>query len=461
MRILQVNTFDSGGGAEAVVSRLHRAYCRAGHDARVAVKRKCGDESGVFAIPEGAGSPPLSAALLATARAVESLRLPGTGLGGALLRRAARPGAACDRWRGFEDFRYPSTRLLPDLGPAPAELLHLHNLHGGYFDLAALPDLSARVPVVWTLHDCWPFAGHCAHSFACGRWRSGCGDCPDLTIYPALDRDGTAANWARKRAVFARSRLYLATPSEWLMARARESMLWPAVVEAKVIHNGVDDAFFAAPARLDARRALGLAEDAAVLLFAANSIRANEWKDFATLRVALGQLGEGWSGRSLLLIALGEAGETERLGAAELRFVPFETDARRVARWFSAADLYLHASKVETFSLTIAEAMACGTPVVATEAGAVAERIRDLGSVGADTATGVLVAAGDAQAMAAAARRLLTDDGLAVALGNNARAEAERLYRMERQAAAYLTWFSAIRAGHPSGQNPQRGYGAA
>ena len=100
------------------------------------------------------------------------------------------------------------------------------------------------MPTVLTLHDAWLLSGHCAHSFDCERWKTGCGECPDLTIEPAIRRDATADNWVRKRDIYARSRLYVATPSPWLMGRVEQSMLAPAVEQARVIPNGVDLSVF-------------------------------------------------------------------------------------------------------------------------------------------------------------------------------------------------------------------------
>ena len=62
---------------------------------------------------------------------------------------------------------------LPDFGGPAADVLHLHNLHGGYFDLRHLPRLSPRLPVVVTLHDTWLTSGHCAYTLECERWRDG------------------------------------------------------------------------------------------------------------------------------------------------------------------------------------------------------------------------------------------------------------------------------------------------
>ena len=159
---------------------------------------------------------------------------------------------------GFEDFDFPrpcwSRR---SLGEGPT-ILHLHNLHGGYFDLRALPALSDLAPVVLTLHDQWAFTGHCAHSFGCDRWKTGCGDCPDLTIYPGIPKDRTAENFALKQEIFSRTRLYLSAPSRWLMDKAERSLLAPAVEEARIIPNGVDTNVFRPGDKAIERSRLGL-----------------------------------------------------------------------------------------------------------------------------------------------------------------------------------------------------------
>lgn len=422
MRILQVNTFDVGGGAETVASRLHTTYRQAGAQARLAVKKKLGDDPDVFTIPE-------ADAFLTAATAIGSLGLPGCGLLGQVLRDAARPGAWRNRSRGVEDFDFPSTATLA----GHSDILQCHNLHGNYFDLGALPALSRALPVVLTLHDSWMLGGHCAHSFDCERWKTGCGECPDLCIYPAVKSDATAYNWRRKQEIYADSRFYVATPSHWLMERVEQSMMMPGIVERRVIGNGIDDCFFQEPASGDVRRSLGISDNAKVLLFTANTIRENEWKDYKTLRNAVERIADMLGDREVVLIALGDDGPEEKIGGARLCFVPFRRDPAEVAAYYHAADVYLHAARVETFALTIAEAMACGTPVVAAAVGAVPERI--------DGTTGILVKPDDGEAMAAAAVRLLTDGDLCRNLGAEAERQARCFYRAETQAQAYLDWF--------------------
>ena len=446
MRIRQVNTFDHGGGAESVVSRLHGEYRRRGHEAQLSVKRRRGDANGVSEIDETLGHGAWAGSLLKLSRrpGEETERRVGAGAWAAGLRTLAMPRAALERWCGKEDFRFASSRHLTAWGAQPPDVVQCHNLHGNYFDLGALAELSHSLPVVLTLHDCWLLSGHCAHSFDCERWKTGCGACPDLSIYPAIRRDASAYNWRRKRDIFRRSRLYVAAPSEWLMARVEKSILMEGAIETRVIPNGIDDAFFADIDPVEARRTLGFEDDAVILLFVANSIRGNEWKDFAMLKESAMRLAARLADRMVHLITLGEGGTDEPLGNGSIRFVPFIDKPALVAAYYQAADVYLHAARVETFSLTIAEAMACATPVVAADAGAVAERVVDLDHADPNAATGIMVPAADAEAMTEATARLLGDAELRRRLGANGRQRALSDYRCARQAEAYLSWFADI-----------------
>src|SRR5439155_11858967 len=105
-------------------------------------------------------------------------------------------------------------------------------------------------------------------------------------IDPAIRRDATAYNWRRKHEIFKNSRLYVATPSQWLMRKVEQSMLATGVVEARVIANGVELAVFNPSDQQEARAALGIPNEALVILFAATAIRRNIWKDYETVREA-------------------------------------------------------------------------------------------------------------------------------------------------------------------------------
>ncbi len=454
LRVLQVSTADLGGGAEKVAWNLFEAYRARGYDSWLAVGHRRSGDPDVLPIPNyelHEGWFHFWSKIHLRLQSLEG-RVRLVQYVSCLSNWLAQPGRSFDRYRGIETFRFPATRRLLRMPPRPPNIVHGHNLHSstGYFDIHYLPTLSRRVPTVLTLHDAWLLSGHCAHSFECERWRMGCGQCPDLTIYPAIRRDATAYNWRRKQKIYAACRLYIATPSRWLMQKVGQSMLASAVVDTRVIPNGVDLRVFHPADRAAARAALGLPLGARVLLFTAHGIRHNLWKDYQTLRAAVALVAEHLRGQSLIFVALGEDAPSECVGEAEVRFVAFQQEQKSVACYYQAADIYLHAARADTFPNTILEALACGTPVVATAVGGIPEQVKPLGpaSVGtferSDEPTGILVPPGDAHGMAEQIGRLLRDDALRCQLGENAARDARRRFDMARQVDDYLAWYREI-----------------
>jgi len=421
----------------------------------MAVGRKFGDAQTIAVIPNDEARSLYSRSLLKLAGQLNSL----PGLSGEIsvmskiLSFLAEPRRWLNVLRGMEDFSYPGTYRLFDLFPKSVDIIHCHNLHGDYFDLRALPWLSRKVPVVLTLHDAWLLSGHCAHSFDCKRWKTGCGQCPDLTIIPEIKRDATAFNWQRKRDIYDGSRLFVTTPSQWLMDKVNQSMLATAVVEGRVIPNGVDLSVFQWADRHAVRAALSIPLHAKVLLFIAHGIRPNIWKDYETMKAATELVAEHLPGQDVRFIALGEDAPAERAGPVEIHFVPYQEDPHSVARYYQAADIYLHAARADTFPNTILEALACGTPVVATAVGGIPEQVKPLAgpqenmdykTYGPDQATGFLVPPGNAKAMAEATVALLTDEGLHRRLAENAARDARARFAMDRQVEDYLELYEVM-----------------
>lgn len=355
------------------------------------------------------------------------------------MRLATHPRALADHLAGNEDFEFPGTADLLTLAAGVPDIVHCHNLHGGFFDLAALSRLSRRVPTVLTLHDSWLLTGHCAHSFECERWKSGCGSCPDLAIYPAIRRDRTARNWTRKRDIYRGSRLYVTTPSSWLMDRVAQSMLAPSAALSRVIPNGVDLSIFIPGLRDEARRALGLPLGDSIALIM-SSRRERPWIDGKTLGGAVDRIAE--LKPATIFLAVGD--ETNPLGGdrARIRRVPYQKDPRRLAMYYRAADVYLHGARAATSPLSILEALACGTPVVACGVGGIPEQIRPLHA--SIESTGILVEPTDAGAMAGGVLAVLEDAHLKRQLGEHAVRDARARFDRIAQVAAYLEWYRTI-----------------
>lgn len=141
-------------------------------------------------------------------------------------------------------FSSRSTRkLIKQLKQQKIEILHLHNLHEFCLNLPMLFNYIKQndIRVIWTLHDCWSFTGHCPYftMVNCDKWKSGCGGCPQKNIYPKSMLDTTSFMWKKKKSWFTGVKdLTIVTPSEWLASLVKESYL--SEYPVKVINNGID-----------------------------------------------------------------------------------------------------------------------------------------------------------------------------------------------------------------------------
>jgi glycosyltransferase involved in cell wall biosynthesis len=465
LRILQLSIGDSLGGAEKMAWDLFNTYRKMGHGSWLAVGYKTGIDPDVLQIPD---SGPQSSGRwynfwlsLNEKLTVQAKRRPFPGLGrlGKLTEFMSRPLKRMDELKGRTDYRFPSTRKLLKLVPKTPDVIHCHNLHGWYFDLRALPWLSRRKPVILSMHDAWLLTGLCCHSFECERWRTGCGQCPYLSMWQdtaVSNTDGTAFNWRQKKKIYARSRVRVTTACKWLMDRAEQSMLAPGIVEKRVIPYGIDMSRFRPAADKDSLRdELGLPRGALVLLFVGRLLGNNQSKDYQTLRTAVDLAARSLPENCIVLVCRGEELPVERYRNVEVRFQPWGNDFSAGIKFYQACDVYLHAAKIDTFPLSVLEAMACAAPVVGTAVGGIPEQIKSLdpeaGGIegiqfGADKATGILVAPSNAERFARAITVLLGDHRLRRRIGDNACRDAHQRFDLHQQCRAYVQWYEEILA---------------
>lgn len=335
---------------------------------------------------------------------------------------------------GFQYAYFPTThRVLAHPWVAQAHVFQLYNTHGGYFATGMLPKLSARAPIVWRLSDMWPLTGHCAYSGDCERWRSGCGQCPDLGTWPAIGRDTTARLWRIKDTLYRQSRVHVVAPSSWTERMARESPLLGRFPILR-IPNGIDLGVFRPRDKAEARARLGIDPRAKVVAFVAHGLDANPRKGSADAIAALQAL----SVPNGLVLLAGAGGDSWAGNVPfPVRRLGFVRNDETLASVYCAADVLLAPSRVENLPNTVLEALACGLPVVASEAGGMRDAVRHLG-------TGWLSKVGDPLDLAEGLRRLLEDDALRQRAAHEARRVAELEFSREAEIDAFESLYERI-----------------
>lgn len=348
MNILQIGTLDIVGGAARVSYDLHRTYRSSGHNSKMLVKTKYSDDPDVIEI------------LSVVAKRNRVLAAKIDGLTNTL-----------EETYGIQYLSKTGARALLQLDIVKnSDVIHLHNTHGSYLNLFAIKGLSARKPVIWTLHDMWSITGHCAHSLDCEKWRTGCGECEALDRYPGISRDTTRFLWKLKHWIYSQSNFVLSVPSLWLKNKLPDSIL--SHVPVHLINNAVDTTIFRPQDRREVRAKLDLPDDRFILTFIADGID-NPWKGFNYLAEALTALRQAGTVHPYLVV-IGNRSEfvLEQIGL-EGRCIGMISDPQVIADYNAASNGYLCPSIAENSPLVVLEAMACGTPVVAFEVGGVPE----------------------------------------------------------------------------------------
>jgi glycosyltransferase involved in cell wall biosynthesis len=449
-QILQVNLQSDRGGDGRIVSALHDRYRSLGFPASLLVGRGRVTAESEDLLPNDGYRSGWARAWLTLAERYRPQDMQ-TSKVAKLLSWIAELNRRRRIHEGFEDFEFPAT--LPVISGMIRErptILHLHNLHGGYFDLRALPALSHLTPVVLTLHDQWTFTGHCGYSFECERWRLGCGHCPDLTIYPGIPKDRTAENFILKREIFSRTRLYLTTPSRWLMNMAEQSLLAPAVEEARVIPNGVDTSLFHPGDKTKERSRLDLPRDSMIFLFAGSVARSDHQTDRRLLGSAIDYLRvKGPVDRTMVFLGSAQ-NSNERVDGVRIIHRTYEREISRVAGYYRASDIYLHLARADNYPTAVLESLACGLPVLATDVGGIPEQVKSLwASRNASRsperdANGILVDADDIMSLGKALELLMLQKHLRGRLGDNGAKAAASEFSIIRQVERNLEWYAEI-----------------
>ena len=249
-----------------------------------------------------------------------------------------------------------------------AQIIHFHNLHGYYFSYALLPVLGKGKRVVWTLHDDHILTGHCSFTMQCERWQNGCGNCPSLDVYPAIQSDTTKELLYWKKKWMQQLNPIIVSPSKWLADRVKLS--YPNLTDIRVINNGIDTDIFVPGDKNQLREELKLPKYKFLVLFVAEFSTDNPFKGGEIVREVIRKT----TNESICFITIGA--ENKSVNQHHLEF-PYISDERELAKLYAACDLLFYPTSADNFPLVVLEAMACGLPVISFDIAGIPEIIQN------------------------------------------------------------------------------------
>lgn len=345
MKVLQINSVCGVGSTGHIATDLHKTLIEQGHESHIAFGR---DEPKNCENAIRIGSRFDNYAHVALTR---------------LFDRHGFGSAATTK-----NFIQKVTSLDPDI-------IHLHNIHGYYINIKILFDYlkNSHKPVVWTLHDCWSFTGHCSHfSYVhCDKWLEVCKECPQKKSYPASYLlDNSKSNYYRKRNLFTSiENMTIVTPSKWLADLVRKSFLFKT--PAKVIHTGIDTNIFKPIDSSLVREKLKLGHR--FLILGVASIWSEGYRKGLNYFVKLSELMA--DDCLIILVGLDEKQITNL--PSNIIGIKLTTDIDELVSLYSVANVFVNPTMEDNFPTVNLEALACGTPVITFDTGGSREAIKD------------------------------------------------------------------------------------
>ena len=269
---------------------------------------------------------------------------------------------------GFNSVAF-TKKLIAELDRIKPDIVHLHNLHGNGCSLTVLFSYfkEKNIKLYWTFHDCWAFTGYCPHfdMVGCKKWQTQCEKCEQKSAY-SFFFDRSAELFNKKKELFSGLDLTIITPSQWLASLVKKSFL--SCYEVRVINNGIDLDVFA-PVKSRFREKYSLQDNFIILGVAFN------WDERKGIDVFEKLAGTLPSDCRIVLVGTDEAVRS-RL-SENIIAIDRTGNQQELAEIYSAADVFVNATREDTFPTVNIEALACGTPVVTFDTGGSGEIIDD------------------------------------------------------------------------------------
>lgn len=341
MKILIVNAMDINGGAARAAYRLKNALSKANVTVQMLVQTKESDDKDVLIIRD-----------TRLARFINRMRPALDALPKRIYKNRSKVL--------FSSSWLPSKCLTETINSLAPDLVHLHWINNGMLSLRDIEKINA--PVVMSMHDMWLFTGGCHYSGGCDGYKDQCGRCPVLGS--TKKRDLSWAVWKRKRSNLARrKRLHIVGVSRWISGEAMKSSLFVNKnIQTHYLPNLINTDVFAPVDKDFARKLLGLPLGRKLIIFGAIDATKDSRKGFEELTKALKQIKTD----NVEIVVFGAScSDSQQMVNQKCHYIGKLNDEISLRLAYSAADVMVVPSSQEAFGQTAAEAMACGTPVVA------------------------------------------------------------------------------------------------
>lgn len=244
------------------------------------------------------------------------------------------------------------------------DVIHLHNIHGYYINIEILFNYLkvCGKRIIWTLHDCWAFTGHCAYFdyVGCDRWKTQCKSCVQKSEYPSCSGVSRAKrNYITKKEIFTNiPDMTLVTPSDWLAGLVKQSFLKD--YQVVTIHNGVDISVFR-PTESDIASRYGL-EGKKIVLGVAAVWDRRKGLDYIV------QLADMLDDPYVVVVIGVTEAQKQKLPKNVLGLLRTNS-VQELVEWYSAATVYVNPTLEDNYPTTNIESIACGTPVISFDTG--------------------------------------------------------------------------------------------
>ncbi len=327
-------------------------------------------------------------------------------------------------------------RLTDQVAQLDPDVIVLHWICHGYVPIETVARLNKlNKPLVWTLHDMWPFTGGCHYTQNCDRYQTSCGTCPQLGSHQNWDLSRWI--WQRKAKAWKNMNLTLVASSTWLAECASSSSLFKDV-RVEVIPIGLNPDHYKPTDRQVARKILNFTQDKQLILFGSMYKTSDKRKGFHLLQLALQKLANSEWREKIELVVFGSSQPENQVDLGfKSHYLGRLHDDVTLALVYSAADVMIVPSTQEAFGQTASESLACGTPVVAFNT-------TGLKDIVDHQQNGYLASAFEVEDLVQGIIWVLENKERHQKLGECARQKAEEEFSLERQALCYQSLFTEL-----------------